>query len=333
MRTTFERQFVFLILCACGFVLAGCSSERRPGLLSSMGYHVGKTKVWLKSPKSGMDIYAVDEVVGADPKSFTSRTLTNKEGATDTVGFDATSVFVGAKKVAGADLKTFSYVGISYFKDKKHAYYQSTRISDDSAHFELVGEFARDSKNVYFGGGVFSEDAPHFARLGQSRYYKDQATCWYSISPMKDADPATLQSLGGDYAADGARVFHQMNEIEGAIPGSFRPLEHDYSRDEKSVFYQSEKIGGADAATFRVLDELHAVDQEHCFYYGQILEGADPKTFAPIDNFYAKDAKHVWLNGAVIEGADPSTFRVIDGPAGKSRDSKYEYDMGKRVGQ
>ncbi len=61
------------------------------------------------------------------------------------------------------------------------------------------------------------------------------------------------------------------------------------------------------------------------------MTDADPGTFRLIDEFYASDSKHVWVKGMVIAGADPATFQVAYGPAWKSRDSKYEYDMAERV--
>jgi hypothetical protein len=329
IRTVIHALFV--VLCV---LLVGCSSDSKPGAFSEMGYHVRKTKVWLKSPRSGMEIYAVNEVVGADPKTFQSKELSNQQGATYLAGIDAKNVFVGEKRVEGADIASFEYIGAGYFKDKNAGYHFENRITSDAKNFVFEDEFARDSKNVYFGGNVFSEDAKRFARVGKpgSHYYKDSAKCWYSIHELEGADPSTLRYLGKDYAADRERVYYQMNVVTGADAGSFRILKQLYSRDKQNVYYQTEPIDGADPESFRVLDERYGVDNDHCFFYGGVLNGADPKTFQPLDPFYAKDAKHVWINGNAIEGADPATFQVIDGPAGKSRDAKHQYDMDQRLG-
>ena len=229
--------FLFLL----GLLLGGCNSDAKPGFLSSMGYHIGKTKVWIKSPRSGMEIFSVNEVVGADPKTFYSKTLTSRDGRSQVIGFDARSVFWGFEQVEGADTNTFEYVGSEYFKDKSHGYHFANRISEDAPHFELYDEFARDSTNVYFGGSVFSDDASNFVRIGEapSRFYKDRIRCWFFISPISEADPATIRYIGKDYAMDEKRVFHQMNVIDSADPASFKTLQHDFSCDERAVGRQS----------------------------------------------------------------------------------------------
>ncbi len=332
MKTLSANRFQHVFLLCLALSLNGCNSEDKPGLLDSMGYHKGKTKVWLKSPNAGY--YVVQEVAGADPKTFYSKSLANKEGATQIFGFDAQHVFWGSSPVEEADLASFEYVGSEYSKDKSHGYCQSRKLTDDAAHFEIYDEFGRDSKNVYFAGGVFSDDAENFVRVGDadSRYYKDSTRCWYSISEIAQADPKTMRHLGKDYAADEKHVYHEMNRIDAASPLSFALLDHEFSRDAKSVFFQSEPIEGADPATFKVRNERIGTDKNHCYYYGAVIGEADPATFEVIDDFYCKDAKHVWINGGLITGADPATFRVVDGPAGKSRDAKNEYDMAERAG-
>lgn len=298
-----------------------------------MGYHVGPKKVWLKSRETGLEVYSVHEVVGADPKNFSQRVLKNQFGETQTLGFDTESVFWGADKIEGADLASFEYVGSEYFKDKNHAYYYSHLISDDASNFVLFDEFVKDTKNVYFAGGVFSDDAPNFARVGpvDSRYYRDSKTCWYFVSPLPGATPSLIKSLAKNYAVDDKNVFYETTPIEGAEIASFEILKSDHSRDAKGVYFQSQTILGADPGSFEIIDDRISRDKSNCYYYGYPLDRADPGSLEIIDEFYIKDASHVWLNGTLIDGADPKTFRVIAGPGGRSRDAKYEYDMYERV--
>lgn len=312
--------------------VSGCNSDGKPGLLSSMGYHVGPNKVWIKRPQSGMEMYSVKEVVGADPKTFYSRMLENNLGRSLLVGFDEQQVFWGDEIVAGADKNSFEYVDGEYFKDKNYVYHLADRMSEDVDDFEMYDDFGRDATNVYFGGRVFSDDAANFSRVGpqQSRFYRDRSRCWFFISQIQNADQSTLQYVDGDYAKDGTHVFYQSTLIETALPGSFRWLEHEFSCDEKKVFFQSLVLQNADPNTFQVLDERTGIDKERCFYNGRSLEEADARSFRLIDKFYAADANRVWLNGILIKGADPESFRVVDGPAGKSRDAKYEYEMADR---
>lgn len=314
--------------------LFGCGSEDgKPGMFSPMGYHVGKTKVWLKSPGGGMEMYKVNEVEGADPATFRPRTLVNKSGDTATVGFDAHSVFWYSSQIKGADPASFEFVAGQYSKDKKAAYYQHYFLTDDVAHFESVGPYMRDSKNIYFAGEPFSDDAPHFERVGDesSQYYRDSKQCWHYISLIKGADPATLRHLGGNYAADARHVYFEMCQMDGADSRSFKILERGFSADAGHVFFKCLPIEGADPASFRILNDDYSADKQQCYFMGYPLPGADPKSLVIIDKFYAKDAKHVWINGKPIEGADPATFEVENGSAGKSRDAKHRYDLDKRI--
>ncbi|MDZ4678820.1 MAG: DKNYY domain-containing protein [Saprospiraceae bacterium] len=50
--------------------LFGCGGDGKPGLFSSMGLHVSKSKVWYKQSASGYEFYRVNEVNGADPTTF-----------------------------------------------------------------------------------------------------------------------------------------------------------------------------------------------------------------------------------------------------------------------
>ncbi|MEI6412487.1 MAG: DKNYY domain-containing protein, partial [Bacteroidota bacterium] len=314
--------------------LFGCGSkDSAPGMFSAMGYHIGKTKVWLKSPGSGMQLYIVGELEGADPATFKARTLVNKTGDSTTIGVDAHSAFWGYKKMDGADPATLELVAPPYSKDKNAAYYQHYRLSNDVAHFEAFGPFVRDAQNVYFAGEAQSDDAPHFVRVGdeKSSYFKDSKFCWYYISKIADADPATFRQIQGDFAVDARYVYSEMNRIDDAEVKSFQPLEHYYARDAHHAFFKNITIEGADPASFKVVNADFSLDARHCYLLGYTLPDADPKTFTLIDKYYVKDAKHVWINGKLIEGADPATFKVDDGPAGKSRDANHRYDLEKQI--
>jgi hypothetical protein len=314
--------------------LFGCGSkDSAPGMFSAMGYHIGKTKVWHKSPGSGLQVYTVSELEGADLETFKARTLVNKNGDSTTIGVDARSAFWGCKKINGADPATLEFVAGPYFKDKNAAYYQQYRLSNDVEHFEAFGPFVRDAQNVYFAGEVQSDDAPHFVRVGNdsSSYYKDSKFCWHFIYKIEGADPASFRQLQGDYAADAHFVYSEMDRIEDADVKTFQILERNYTRDARHVFLKSLTIEGADPASFRVVNDDLGLDARQCYFVGGVLSDADPKTFKAIDRFYAKDAKHVWVNGNLIEGADPATFEVLDGSAGRSKDGKYQYNLEKRM--
>ena len=327
-------RWSLVLFCLLSPIGCGCSADSKPGLLSSFGYHIGKTKVWYKNHENGLEVYSVHQVIGADAPTFREKTFTNKQGTSQTLGVDAQHVFWGWELIEGADLATFEYVGSGYFKDKNYAYSFANRLSEDAANFELIGDFVRDSKNVYFASSVFSDDAPNFQRVGpiESKYYRDSKRCWYFISPIAEADPNTIRSLGGNYAADQEHIFYEMNLLEGADQATFQILPLEYSRDAIHVYYQSLPLEDAQADSFKVLNFRYSVDASRCYYYGFPIKDAAPLSFQVIDEYYTKDASHVWINGTLIDGADPATFRVIQGPGGKSRDANYEYDMEQRVG-
>ncbi|MFO0941402.1 MAG: DKNYY domain-containing protein [Pirellulales bacterium] len=312
-----------LAVCGCG------GADNQPGLFSSMGYHIGKQHVWLKSPDGGGRIYRVDEVVGADPATFKSKELDNGRGDTRLIGFDKSNVYFGSDKFENADLRSLEYVGLSYFRDKNQAYYFNSPISDDSANFEQYEDFVRDSHHVYFAGRVFSSDPQNFRRLDGSEFYVDSLDCWFRIVGLEDADPASLKPLSESVAVDRNHVFHQSNLIEEADPKTFKVLDEIYSSDDTHVFYHSMLMEDADPKSFSILNRSVTKDDKRCFYSGRLLKNADPKSIELIDEFYFKDVKYVWINGLPIEGADPKTFEVIDSHAAKSRDSNRQYEIDK----
>jgi|GEM_PF-1030116 len=346
--------------------LFGCGSgEGKPGLFSSMGYHVGKTKVWYKQSASGYEFYRVTEVYGADPGTFKVEILVSPDNPKDslTYGLDKNGVFLYDSQIEGADPATFEYLGIRYAKDKQAVYFMGQRISGEPAQFSLFDRsFGKDSQHIYSGGSSISDDPEHFTKIGDetSVYYKDRQLCWYEHREIKGADAATFRVIDGQTAADAQQAYFRHESIEGALPASFRPVSGDYYRDAKQVFYQNmlledadaasfrqvspevfaDKQGvflrhvhilGADPATFEILNDYFERDAKRCYYSGIVLKGADPKSFQVLGNAYAKDARQVYYNDNLIEGADPATFRILNEISGCSCDAKYAYAWDVRI--
>lgn len=317
----------YLPVCIVFFITAACG-DGKPGLFSANGYHIGKDKVWYKT-STGM-AYNVNEVMGADPKTFTERTFKDLGGNEVKFGVDRGVIYWDYRPIEGADLPTFQYLQHGYSRDKRAAYFQERLLTTDLAHFEIVSlQFVKDAQYVYFGGNPFSEDPAHFVRVGgdSSSFFKDSKHCWYDIYEIKTADPATLRYVGGDVAADARQLYFEMNPIEGADQQSFQRLPHRYSRDAHRVYLKSEPVEGADPATFRVLSEDYTVDTRRCYYQGYPMEGAEPAAFQVIEPYYAKDAHSVFIGEKKIIGADPATFRVLNNAAGCSCDAKQAYSM------
>jgi len=240
--------------------LFGCG-DGKPGIFSSNGYHVGAEKVWYKS-STGMS-YNVNEVMGADPKTFAVREFSSKiSGETMDFGVSSNRIFWAVWTIEGADLASFEYLGSSYSKDKNAVYYMADRLTEDIAHFAMVSrQFVKDSKYVYFGRDVFSEDPAHFTRVGEeaSNFYRDSQKCWYDIYEIKDADPNTFRYLGPKTATDATRVYHEMNEVEGAELKTYQILALDYAKDAHSVYRHGQRHETADPTTFKVLDEDYSL--------------------------------------------------------------------------
>lgn len=308
-------------LFACG------GGDGKPGVFSKMGYHIGKEKVWLKSPGTGPILYVAEEVQGADPASFSEKELRNEKGETASFAFDKNHVYWGIRQIEGADLSSFEFVGKSYTKDKNGVYYQEKRFSNDPKHFKILDQnFAADAQYIYFGQDVFSKDVAHFRKIGeQSEFYADSEQCWYNIYAIHEANPKTFHHLKDAYAADDRQVFFEMNPLEGADEKSFQVLGKNYGKDARQVFLKSSAIEGADPLTFRVLSDTYSKDAKKCYAYGFIIPDATADSFEVINEFYAKDAHRVFCSEKVIPGADPKTFVVDDAKAGLSHDHKRKY--------
>ena len=346
--------------------LFGCGGgEGKPGLFSSMGYHVGKTKVWYKQSASGYEFYRVSEVVGADPGTFKVEILVSPDNPNDslTYGLDKYGVFLYGSQIEAADPATFEYLGISYAKDKRAVYFLGQRISETPEQFSLFDRsFGKDSQHIYSGRSIISDDPEHFTKIGDenSVYYKDRERCWYGHREIEGAVAATFRLIDGQTAADAKQVYFKHEPIEGALPASFQPVSGDYYRDAKHIFYQTLLLEGADAASFRevspevfadkkgvflrhvhilgadpatfeMLNDYYGRDAKRCYYSGIVLKGADPKSFQVLGDYYAKDARQVYYNDNLIAGADPASFRILNEISGCSCDAKYAYAWDERI--
>jgi hypothetical protein len=324
------RKLLFFSLLSSLF---GCNSDGKPNWFSSNGYHVTKDKVWFKTSE-GIS-YSANIVTGADPKTFVARDfISKKTGERMTFGFDQQHVFLGAALIEGAEVSSFDYLFGNYSKDKNAIYYFSGKLTSDVANFTWVSQnFVKDTQHVYFGGNVFSDDPTHFIQVGgeTSIFFKDSHKCWYSITEIPDADPATFRFIKSSYAADAKHLYFESGSILGADQKSFVVLEKDYSKDARYVYLKSERINGADPHSFQVLASYYNKDANHCYYLSEVMPTADPTTFKVVAEGYAKDDRQVFISAQVIIGADPATFRVLNASAGCSCDAHYAYSLSNRI--
>jgi len=86
-----------------------------------------------------------------------------------------------------------------------------------------------------------------------SNYSQDNKYCYYFMTPLPEADPATFQLVGEFYAKDAQRVYTNGGIIEGADPATFRVLNGPAgcSCDAQHAYSMSTRIDGVDPKDFR----------------------------------------------------------------------------------
>ena len=88
--------------------------------------------------------------------------------------------------------------------------------------------------------------------LGNPYAIKNEIVHWAS-HPVVQADPATFQHLGGDWARDARHVFVQGKPKKIDI-ATFEYLNPVFVKDNDNAYDWEGSIKGADAKTFEVLD-------------------------------------------------------------------------------
>lgn len=128
-----------------------------------------------------------------------------------------------------------------------------------------------------------------------------------------------LTSCDAGYKNDGSKVtYHWWNEGSGhgsrvidADPATFEDLGDDYARDAYHAFHEGNIIKGADGATFKYLGNCYAVDAHHVFCYDTIMSTADPKTFKVHSYYFTEDAKDYYWCGHALHVADKKSFIIL----------------------
>jgi hypothetical protein len=114
----------------------------------------------------------------------------------------------------------------------------------DTKSFKVLPgtQYAKDANHVYYPIETNCID------------YTDCGVCYYSKIILENANPASFEYLGKDYATDG-----------------------------KLVFFRGQLLQGADGATFKVIDGpeyfYFATDKNHVYKHDKIFNDADPATF------------------------------------------------------
>ncbi|MCW2734508.1 MAG: hypothetical protein JWR13_5324 [Mycobacterium sp.] len=268
-----------LIAAACVAIFAAlpaCSRDGAPNpVFDSAGYHVRGDAVFFLQAFPGR----ATQIDGADAASF--------DALDRTFAKDRSTVYVDGRPLPDADPASFVLLDRPGFaKDGEHVYQRDTVLSDDPAHFELLGgNLAKDARAVYWSDGrVLSDDPAHFTILSDSDYYlftRDGRTVHVNGNPIVGADPATFRVLRGGYAQDVGGIFYFTVRIADADAQSFEVLDGSFAHDSRHAYRMGKPIPDADGATFRVLNANFecTADRTHAYYRDKVIVGADPRSF------------------------------------------------------
>lgn len=180
-------------------------------------------------------------------------------------GVDKKACYSSAKKLQGADPKTFKVLNFTYAKDASTVWCMGIRIPDaDPKTFEVCDD-----------GAITPDDSDSLQWQG---YGKDKKGVWYydfegKPTLLKKATAASFVSAGDHFCGrDENFVFLGAAVIPKADAATWKSLPGPYSCDAKRVFCQKVVVRDADPKTFKVLAKGEGknragCDANACFYF------------------------------------------------------------------
>lgn len=160
--------------------------------------------------------------------------------------------------------------------------------------------------NVRILPGTAKPDAYNY-QIVNTHYVKDSAGVYYtevndigsrsailvrSFYALKDADPATFDTLGGFFTRDSRHVYFKQHLLEGADPARTEVLSEAYSRCGEAIYHHNGLLKGVNAKAFKVFAcDVHydtAVDDLYLYFHGERVR-ADVKTLHRVDQAHFKD--------------------------------------------
>ena len=211
--------------------------------------------------------------------SLSLLTLTSCSGQTKY--FQVTGIIDKTKELSGKNIWTplkdkeridgYTKVGDSIFGGEIDCNIKPLKNIDIKTFKVLAGtKYAKDTNHIYYPIETNCID------------YTDCGVCYYSKVILENANPATFQYLGKDYATDG-----------------------------KLVFFRGQLLQGADGATFKVIEGpeyfYFATDKNSVYKHDKIFAGADPATF----NYLKNDPRNKVLENRYIIGDKNSKWEYI----------------------
>lgn len=257
---------------------------------------------------------------------------------------DGNEIYFADKKVAGADLDSFS-IHEGYARDRKSVYKAGVRLKDADPKTYVVDEDT-----------IYSHDAHHV-------YYQDKL--------IEGADLATFQRVDNsyDYSRDKDHVYYRGVRIPAANPEMFTEAGSVcrygsyaiFGKDNDSVFRNGERVKELDPKTLEIVDEQFVRDTDTILRCGTELvtrietnvptsstgeAKTKENTYREIGNNYETDDQgHYYYFGYEKDGTgkyvmaerlvpdvDDKTFAPLGNMYGWATDKDLVYWKGKVVG-
>ena len=229
--------------------------------------------------------------------------------------------------VPGADAASWRLLNRAWAVDATSVFFNGKRIKEvDRASFRVLNElYARD-------------DTRAFCTEGSTAAIVDPA----SFEVLDQADDP-LDTLVRGYARDRlhvyfAETFRPPKVVKDADPASFESLRHCYGRDSKSLYFEGKPVRNSKSADLEFLDEDY-VRAGQIFVNGKAFADIDYPTFQHLGFDYFADCKNLYWAGHPMEFVHRKTF-VATG-YGKGRDKhrsiyqegRYESEFAKRMAE
>lgn len=243
-------------------------------------------------------------------------------------------------RINTGDCQSDYYLRVSENPGPSHGYYYENGILS----FFLNGRAQTTVDNPDLGTFTCYESSD----TDWSRFASDKNKVYFEGETIRNAEPATLALLTGNYSKDGDSVFYATTTLDGADPLTFNVhASTRYGMDANSVFFFGKKIIGADTASFVLINNDSrpyeyrdfAKDKTRVYYQGEVVEGLNPNVFSQGGIVSGKVVANqggnnpvvlqgnylIWKNG-LLRIDDPSTLKYIG--VGIFRDSHKLYSMG-----
>ncbi len=196
-------------------------------------------------------------------------------------GVDRNAVYYEGRMMAGADARTFEYLGHGYARDRNVVYYRGEVMRGANPRtFRVVGD-VEEQPTIVFP----DERTPDYDRRGSADWerfpeellpgnslgfgYSKTNFDVYYLGKKIGASSSSFQVLSFGYAKDAFSIYFEGVEVKGASNGSFRVLIDGYAKDAFNAYYRGREIPNCNVRNFECMGRGVARDDENKYYLGQ----------------------------------------------------------------